>query len=67
MKIMGLERQQTVENLSSVPSIHLRLFTTTYNSNSRGTVALFWPLQAPTLMCAFLYKGTYTFFFNLKL
>jgi hypothetical protein len=30
-----------------VPSIHIKVFTDTYNSNFRDSGALFWPVQKP--------------------
>lgn len=40
------------EDWSSVPSTDMGQLTTTSNSSSRESVALFWPPQGPALTCA---------------
>jgi hypothetical protein len=43
-----------------VPRSHIRRFTALCHSSSKASNALFWPLQAPTLFTAYIYKDIHT-------
>lgn len=50
----------SAEDLSSSPRTHVRQFTATSNSNSRGSESLFWPPLTPTFTSTYPHRDTYT-------